>query len=90
MNQLTIDWDNITHTKENNSHSEAILFEQYDKLNHNCKIIYEVLNRGYRLTGRDIIKMGMMEYRKRISDLRDAGIPIKETTLKGGVKQWFL
>jgi hypothetical protein len=91
LQQLSIDWDNITHVKENNSFSEQILFDQYERLNHNCKIIYDALKRGERLTGRDIVsKYGMMEYRRRLKDLRDAGLNIQETTLKGGAKQWYL
>jgi hypothetical protein len=91
LQQLSIDWDNITHQKENNSFSEQILFDQYERLNHNCKIIYDALKRGEKLTGRDIVsRFGMLEYRRRIADLRDAGLEIQETTLKGGAKQWYL
>jgi hypothetical protein len=91
LQQLPIDWNNVVHQKENNSHSEQILFDQYERLNHNCKIIYDALKRGERLTGRDIVsRFGMLEYRRRIADLRDAGIEIQETTLKGGAKQWYL
>jgi hypothetical protein len=91
LQQLSIDWDNVTHVRENNSHSEQILFDQYERLNHNCKIIYDALKRGERLTGRDIVsRFGMLEYRRRIADLRDAGLEIQETTLKGGAKQWYL
>jgi hypothetical protein len=91
LQQLSIDWDNVTHVKENNSHSEAILKEAMPRLNGNCKLIYEALLSGKRLTGRDMMKMGMLEYRKRIDDLKKkAGIPIKDITLKGGAKQWYL
>jgi hypothetical protein len=91
LEQIEIDWSQVTHTRENNSHSEQILFDQYERLNHNCKLIYDALKRGERLTGRDIMRrFDMCEYRKRISDLRDAGIEIKETTLKGGAKQWWI
>ena len=89
--QTEIDWSQVTHTRENNSHSETILFDQYERLNHNCKIIYEVLKRGYKLTGRDIVsKYGMMEYRRRIADIRAAGIEVKEEVLSNGAKEWFL
>lgn len=89
--QTEIDWNQVTHTKENNSHSEAILFDQYERLNHNCRIIYDALMRGEKLTGRDIVsKYGMMEYRRRIADIRAAGIEIKEEILKGGSKQWWI
>ena len=88
--QTEIDWNQVTHTRENNSHSESILFDQYERLNHNCRIIYDALKRGERLTGRDIVNMGMLEYRKRIDDLRKAGVVIQEKTLKGGSKQWWI
>ena len=91
MQQIEIDWDNITHTKENCRHSEAILDAQYERLNNNCRIIYTALLRGERLTGMDIMqRYGMCEYRKRISDIRATGIDIKETTLKNGAKIWYL
>ena len=89
--QTEIDWNQVTHTRENNNHSESILFDQYERLNHNCRIIYDALKRGERLTGRDIVtRFGMLEYRRRIGDLREAGVEIKETTLKGGSKQWWI
>lgn len=91
MHQLTIDWNQVTHTSENNSHSEQILFDQYDRLNHNCKLIYDALKRGERLTGRDIVsRFGMLEYRRRLKDLKEAGIEIHEKTLEGGAKQWWI
>jgi hypothetical protein len=90
LQQLEIDWNNIVHTRENNAGSEAILLKQYKRLNNNCKLIYDALMRGERLTGRDIINMGMLEYRKRIDELKRAGIEIKEQTLKGGAKQWWI
>lgn len=89
--QQEIDWNQVTHTSENNSHSEQILFDQYERLNHNCRIIYDALKRGERLTGRDIvIRFGMLEYRRRIADIRAAGVEIKEEILKDGSKIWYL
>lgn len=89
--QPEFDFTVIVHTKENNSHSEQILFDEYERLNNNCKIIYEALKRGEKLTGRVIQRrFDMSEYRRRIKDLKDAGIPIKEKILKGGCKEWFL
>ena len=91
LQQLSIDWNQVTHTRENNKHSETILFDQYERLNHNCKIIYEALKRGERLTGRDIVtRFGMMEYRRRIADIRAAGVEIKEEVLSNGAKEWWI
>ncbi len=52
MHQAEIDFENIVHNRENNSHSEAILFDQYERLSNNCKILYEALQRGEKLTGK--------------------------------------
>jgi len=89
--QLIIDWDAIPHKKENNSHSEAILFDQYERLSRNCKVLYDALQRGERLTGAVIVtKYNMLEYRRRILDLKSAGIEIKERLLPDGVKEWWM
>ena len=53
--QTEIDWNQVTHTRENNKHSETILFDQYERLNHNCKVIYDALKRSERMVYRTII-----------------------------------
>ena len=89
--QIEIDWSSIPHKKENNSHSEAILFDQYERLSRNCKVLYDALKRGERLTGAIVVtQYGMLEYRRRFADLRAAGIEIKERLLPGGVKEWWV
>lgn len=89
--QPEIDFAQVVHTKENNAFSEAILFDQYERLSNNCKVIYNALKRGERLSGVVIVtRYGMTEYRRRIKDLRDAGVPIKEHKLENGCKEWYL
>ena len=91
MNQGVIDFDKVVHTKENNAFSESILFDQYERLSKNCRVLYDALKRGERLSGITIItRYGMTEYRRRIKDLRDAGVPIKEHKLENGCKEWYL
>ena len=86
-----MDFSNITHTKENNRHSEQILDDNYERLNKNCKILYDALQRGERLTGAVVVtQYGMMEYRRRFADLKAAGVPVKDATIKGGAKEWFI
>ncbi len=88
--QTSIDFTAITHTKENNKFSEAILDEQYERLNHNCKVIYDALKRGERLSGAVVVtKYGMLEYRRRFKSLIDAGIPVK-SEMVGNCKVWYL
>lgn len=91
MQQLTLDFENIVHTRENNSHSEQILFDQYERLSNNCKKVYNALKSGGKWTGRKMIfELNILEYRKRIDELRKAGLEIKENVLKNGAKEWWL
>ena len=79
------------HTHENNSHSEQILFNQYERLNRNCKKLYDALKSGGWWSGKRIIaELDMLEYRRRIKDLKEAGIKIKEMSLSNGCKSWSL
>lgn len=89
--QTEIDWTNIVHGHENNVHSQLILEDQYERLSNNCKRLYDALKRGGRWSGRRIVsELGMMEYRRRIADLRDVGIDIKFKTLSNGSKEWWI
>ena len=91
MTQGIIDFDKAVHTKENNAFSESILFDQYERLSKNCRVLYDALKRGERLSGVVIVtRYGMTEYRRRIKDLRDAGLLIKEFKLENGSKEWYL
>lgn len=87
---IYFDSNTVMHN-ENNSHSEQILIDQSARLSKNCKILYEALLRGEVLSGAVIVtKYGMMEYRRRIADLRAAGVVIKENILSNGCKEWYL
>jgi len=88
--QTEIDFTGISLHPENNRESEEILLEQEPRLNDNCKKIYHALKAGRKLTGIDIINMGMTEYRRRIKDLKEKGIVIKEIKMPKGCKAWYL
>lgn len=89
--QTEINWNEIVHGKENNSHSQQILEDQYERLNNNCRKLYDALKSGGKWTGKRIIKtLDMLEYRRRIKDLKDAGIKINEEIIEGGSKQWWI
>lgn len=91
MTQATIDWDNIVHLKENKRSNEVILNGCRVRLANNCRLIYNDLMRGDVLSGRLIVaRTGMLEYRKRINELKDAGLPIQERTTASGAKEWWL
>ena len=83
--------DFTVHKKENNPFSEGILFEQYERLSNNCKRLYDAFKRGEVLTGSDIVgTYRMLEYRRRIKDLRESGIDIKEEMIGNGCKKWWI
>ena len=89
--QGVIDFTGIAFHNENNRHSEQILVDNEPRLSKNCKTIYDALMRGERLTGAIIVtKYKMLEYRRRIKDLKAAGVEIAEKTLEGGFKEWFI
>ena len=89
--QTQLNFDEITLHKENNRESEQILCDQLPRLSNNCKILYEALKRGERLSGADVVsKYGMLEYRRRFSDLIAAGIDVKSDKLENGCKVWYL
>ncbi len=89
--QTTLDFTQVVHIGENNNESQQILQSNYKRLNNNCKILFDALMRGERLTGKTIIsKYNMFEYRRRIADLKAAGVQIKEKVLGNGTKEWFL
>ena len=86
-----IDFKNIVHGNENNRHSQQILEDQYTRLNKNCKKLYEALKSGGWWSGKRIIaELDMLEYRRRILDLKEAGIEIKERLVAKGCKEWSL
>jgi hypothetical protein len=79
MIQTEIDFTNCVHGRENNRESQQILEDQYERLNNNCRRLYDALKSGGAWSGHRIIhELNMIEYRRRIKDLREAGIFIKQ------------
>lgn len=75
---------------ENNSHSQAILEANIDRFEGQCKTILKLLKEGGRLTVRDMVLMGIGDPRRRIKDLRDNGIEIKDELKEKRFKEYYL
>ncbi len=89
MLQTEIDF--TVHVRENNLHSEAILFDQYERLRGQCKTVYDLLSAGYKLTVRDaMLFYGIGDLRRRCADLREAGIDVKSNLLQNRFKEYYL
>ena len=89
--QKTIDLTK-SHGRENNPESQKNYEENLGKFNRNCRIIFEQLMKGRKLTGIDVAKLGILEYRKRFDDLRKLhNIPVKDGYVPGKRhKAWWL
>ena len=83
---------NFTDRKENNPESQMILKLNEKKINNQCKIVYEALLRGEKLTTiKALINYGIGDLRRRIKDLKDFhSVPIKSTLKEGGYKEYYL
>ncbi len=88
--QIELNFSGISMHPENSQENEDILMQQLSRSDSNCRKIYIALKSGAMLTGAAMNQMGMLEYRRRIKDLMDAGLKIKHKTLKGGFRAWYL
>jgi hypothetical protein len=85
---MIIEW---VHTQENNRQSQTGLEANFIKLNNQCGKVLGLLKVGFRLTVRDaILSHGIGDLRRRVKDLRDKGIDIKDEIKPGGFKEYFL
>lgn len=90
-NQPKIDFSQLHHIENkvsNQEHFEA----NKEKFSNQCKIVYEALLRGERLT----TKKAMLNYDiwhlpRRIKDLIDEwGVPIESQVVEGNFKEYYL
>lgn len=88
-NQLEFDFNVLV--PQNNRQSEAILFDNEKIFKGQCKTLYDALKRGERLTtGGALINYRIGDLRRRIKDLRDAGVEVKDKLIEGRFKEYFL
>lgn len=91
--QLQVDFTKPIARRENNPESQQILQENNVKFTNQCKVVYEALCKGERLTtATALVKYGVGDLRRRIKDLKDNyNIKnIKDVRCDGGFKQWFI
>lgn len=79
------------HEHENNCASECILKANKERFSNQCKIVYEALQRGERLTTASaLLKYSIGDLRRRIADLIENGVDIQKETKEGRFKEYFL
>ena len=89
--QPELDFTAVVHTKENNRQSEGILDANYELFNAQCKKVLNALKTGRKLTVMEMmVEFGIGDPRRRIKDLRDKGIEIKDEIHDTRFKKYFI
>lgn len=89
--QITLYFDRIIHTRENNSFSQSILDANYDELNGQCRKVYDLLKSGLRLTVRSaMIDYNISSLPRRILDLKKKGVDIKTELIDKKFVEYYL
>jgi len=88
MQQLALDF---THREENNHDSRRHLEENRERFSAQCKQVYDLLRSGVRLTVLSAItEYGISSLPRRILDLKQAGIEIRDCWIDRKYKEWFI
>ena len=90
-NQPKINFEELSHIENkisNQEHFEA----NKDKFSHQCRVVYEALLRGEKLTtSTALIIYRIGDLRRRIKDLKDIwNVPIQDQYVEGKFKEYFL
>ena len=86
--QTEIDY-NFRH--ENCRNSQGILEANADRFNSQCKRLLDMLNAGAKITVREaMINHGIGDLRRRICDLRKAGVVVKDELIKNRFKVYYI
>lgn len=86
--QLNIDFSRRT---ENNLESNEILDANRERFNGQCKTLYDAFIRGEKLTTASaLLKYSIGDLRRRVKDLRDAGIEVEDELQENRFKIYFI
>lgn len=81
----------FTNRLENNQESQQILEANKDKINGQCEKVLKLLKEGHHLTVRDaIVYHNISSLPRRIKDLKEHGINIKDRLIDGRYKVYYL
>lgn len=88
---MEIDFNQLHH-QENNIDSQKHFEANKEKFSNQCKLVYEALLRGEKLTTTyALIHYGIGDLRRRIKDLKDMWeVPILDHYVDGKFKEYFL
>lgn len=86
--KTVINYDHI----ENNIESQEHFDKNKKEFSNQCRIVYEALKNGERLTTTSaLLRYGIGDLRRRIKDLKDIwNIPVQSEYVKGKFKEYFI
>lgn len=88
---LELDFNQLQHVENKISNQEH--FERNkDKFSNQCKIVYQALLRGEKLTTtKALLEYRIGDLRRRIKDLKDIwNVPVQDGYVDGKFKEYFL
>jgi hypothetical protein len=90
--QLPIDFTQPLVHRENNKESQALFEENKDRFSAQCRIAYDAMMQGERLTtAKALIEYGIGDLRRRVKDLKDMwGVPVQSVIVQGKFKEYFI
>jgi hypothetical protein len=91
-NQLSIDFTAPPVHRENNLESQKIFEKNKERFSNQCRIVYEAMLRGERLTTTSaLVRYGIGDLRRRVKDLKDDyGVPVQSELTDNRFKEYFL
>lgn len=89
---MQIQLDFSVHPKENNKESEAILNDNKHHFSNQCKLVYDAMMNGERLTtATALLNYGIGDLRRRVKDLKDHNnINVQSEIISGRYKEYFI
>ncbi|UYW01767.1 helix-turn-helix domain-containing protein [Flavobacterium agricola] len=86
-----IDFSQLKHN-ENTIENQKHFDDNQPKFSNQCKIVYEALLRGEKLTtAYALIHYGIGDLRRRVKDLKDNfNVPVESRKLQGNFKEYYL
>ncbi|MDI9256355.1 helix-turn-helix domain-containing protein [Flavobacterium sedimenticola] len=90
--QYSIDFTVAPLHHENNLESQKIYEANKDRFSNQCRIVYEAMLRGERLTTTSaLLQYGIGDLRRRVKDLKDEyGVPVQSELTDNRFKEYFL
>lgn len=90
--QLLIDFDKPLFHLENNAESQAHFEANKDRFSKQCKIVYDALMKGERLTTtKALLQYKVGDLRRRVKDLKDMWkVPVESEIIEGKYKEYYI